>query len=309
MCRAVRPSASPGRLSESPRRGLARRVMRWRLSPLVEVPEVGSEEQFLDPASGLGRRIDAVVEVPGPGAVLAGRTGAARRDHPPFDRDLALDPFEVDIADDDPMLVGRWPVLQCPQGQRLQGPRATTVRPPAGLLVGVDVDGPIHRNRIPPAQFDPGNEVAVPDQRLVLGHLRHDVARLADRTVGLHQERQHRRPSSERLGSDVPGVCIAQPGHDGGQLVVEGQVAEALGPLLQQSQSLDRVRPVHRPLEWEMGVEPLDQSAKGLDHLVAHVERDLGNAVAARALAGWEVVAERGAVLRLADDRVTGGHA
>lgn len=90
--------------------------------------------------------------------------------------------------------------------------------------------------------------------------------------------------------------------------MVEAQVIEALRALFEQPQPLDRIRSVHRAFQREVGVEPLDQSAEGLDHLTAYVDRDLGDAIATWPASGWEVVAEQGPVLRLVDDGIASRH-
>ena len=209
------------------------------------------------PVAGPRRAVDRG-QVPGGG-------GVPRRDHPPVHPQLALDTATVRvgvaIADDDPLLVGRRPVPQCPHGQRLNRPGSPRIRPAAGLLVGVPVHRAVDRDGVPPQHLHARAEMfVVVDQGGVRRDARHQIARSGRRPAHLNGERQHGRPSLQRRRAEVAGVRVAQLGQHAGNLGMEGQRVEHVAALPQQPQPLHRIDAVRRALQRQMRVQPVDQT-------------------------------------------------
>ena len=64
--------------------------------------------------------------------------------------------------------------------------------------------------------------------------------------------------SANGAGQDVVGVQVAQVGEDVDQLVVELPLGQRGQALRQQAEALQRIGGVHRPLERQVDVEPVD---------------------------------------------------
>ena len=171
------------------------------------------------------------------------------------------------IADDHPSLVGRRADPERAERQRVERSRHRTVGSPAPLALAAAAHGIGDRYAVPFDQLDAFDEAGVGDQ--LADHLGDDEARRGVGAELLDEERQPGRRAGQRRRCDVGSVRVAEVDEDAGDLAVEGIVRHQPGAFVESAQLLHRIDAVHRPLQRQVDVQPVEQVGEHRDDVVA----------------------------------------
>ena len=163
------------------------------------------------------------------------------------------------------MLIRGRAVLKGPERETLHRPGPLRVGTPADVAIAVALHRAIDRHAVPVLQDDTGLERAIE----TAAHFRDDVGRGVECADHLDEERKRGNLARQRARSRIPGMRVPKPRYDVRQLVVEAVVGQFLDLRAEDAQALDRIESVACALEWQVGVDAVEDDFDAVDQSAA----------------------------------------